>query len=225
MEGQPGCIGGHSIWKIENILWWNTVCEKQHKNEGKMYPQTCDSCGSVENAQIFCRLLHAHLLTFKRAVDEMRASLICSSVILLIFSLCGIQSSLGIDVLENTAPNSDLLKRERRDEEPQYPDDSYDSGEQDRWPTMEELAKYSNNRLSTKRGGVLNGPAGLYDLMSSKRRPDRRTIDSLKDAYVAKLLKRHRMPRSSEVTTMEPDKDQPIFERLIVNESNDDLSE
>ncbi|CAI9577607.1 unnamed protein product, partial [Staurois parvus] len=150
----------------------------------------------------------------------MKTSWICSLVILLIFTLCGIQASLGTDVLDNAAPNSDLLIRERRDEEPQYPDDLYDSGEQDRWPTLDELSKYKR-RVSAKRGGILNGPAGLYDLLSTKPRPapERRTIDSLKDAYVAELLKRHRMPRSPELTTVEPDIDQPISDRVIVNES------
>ncbi|PIO29081.1 hypothetical protein AB205_0032900 [Aquarana catesbeiana] len=153
-------------------------------------------------------------------VETMKASWICSSVI--VFMLCGIQSSLGTD----DAPNSDLLIRERRDEEPQYPDDNYDSGEQDRWPTLDELSKYKR-RLSTKRGGIVNGPAGLYDLLSTNHRPapERRTIDSFKDAYVAELLKRHRLPRSPEVTTVEPNIDQPISERVIVNESSDDLSE
>ncbi|XP_077335155.1 uncharacterized protein LOC143980810 [Lithobates pipiens] len=146
----------------------------------------------------------------------MKASWICSSVI--VFMLCGIQSSLGTDVLDNSAPNSDLLIRERRDEEPQYPDNNYDSGEQDRWPTLDELSKYKR-RLSTKRGGILNGPASLYDLLSTNRKPapERRTIDSFKDAYVGELLKRHRLPRSPKVTTVEPNIDQPISERVIAN--------
>lgn len=71
-----------------------------------------------------------------------------SALLLVTFIFNGMDSSLAANVLGNTLPISDRLVLQERDEEPQYPD--FDSGEQDRWPTMEELG-ISKRLLSHKR--------------------------------------------------------------------------
>ncbi|XP_063792450.1 uncharacterized protein LOC134948424 [Pseudophryne corroboree] len=197
------------------------------------------------------------------------------SLLMLTITFCGIHFSLGANVLEDAAQNSDRLVLQRRDEEPQYPDDAYDSGEQDRWPTLEELSKYSSKRqLSHKRGQVqspypeqeesLGGSEGkmtygkhpltikkllsgqfspeeekehimrrqnlensLYDLLSSKNRPapDRRSMDNLRDLYASDLLKRHRMPRSPDYTSLknEPSEDQRVSDQLVKDKTDHEL--
>ncbi|KAM8934238.1 uncharacterized protein RCH25_004677 [Pelodytes ibericus] len=70
--------------------------------------------------------------------------------------LCGISSILGIQETENSAQKSRPLIREKRDEDPQYPDENYWSGEQDRWPTFDEMSKYSSKRKRPgKRGNYI----------------------------------------------------------------------
>ncbi|KAM3911272.1 uncharacterized protein RB166_019966 [Leptodactylus fuscus] len=148
-----------------------------------------------------------------------------SSVLMLaVLTFNGMDILHGTKVIGNALPVSDRLVLQERDEDPMYPD--FDSGEQDRWPTLEELG-LNKRLLSHKReeenfGGsegrmafgkrplaVNRAQAGpeedkshivssLYDLLSSPPRPapQRRIMDNLKDLYAAELVKRHRLPRS-----------------------------
>ncbi|KAG8447919.1 hypothetical protein GDO86_015147 [Hymenochirus boettgeri] len=64
------------------------------------------------------------------------------SLFFLIMLLCERNSVDGSKQLKNGGWYFQGPGRIARDEEPQYPD--YGSDEQDRWPTMEEIATYSN---------------------------------------------------------------------------------
>ncbi|KAM9324339.1 uncharacterized protein PAF06_000367 [Gastrophryne carolinensis] len=196
---------------------------------------------------------HLHLQNPKQAVPEkptradkepsghqvaqMKLRVMCGSVIIL---MIGIQSSLATNIPDHMAAQSDHLIRERRDEDPAYPDDFYDTGEQDRWPTPEEL---SNKRFPTKRGQLMSGLAGLeeaqrasmtrkslenslYNLLSTRPRPapESRSTNTIKDGSLADLLKRHRLPRSLEETTLERSPDLPVSEQHDQNESAGGLS-
>ncbi|KAG8554393.1 hypothetical protein GDO81_003781 [Engystomops pustulosus] len=161
----------------------------------------------------------------------MMTLLMSSSALLLItLTFNGMDSSHGANILGNTLPVSERLVLQERDEDPMYPD--FDSGEQDRWPTLEELGL--NKRFLThkrdeenlggsegrmafgKRPITVNRPvagseddkehivSSLYDLLSSPPRPapQRRIMDNLKDLYAAELMKRHRLPRSADDNTL-----------------------
>ncbi|XP_077139782.1 uncharacterized protein LOC143804985 [Ranitomeya variabilis] len=79
----------------------------------------------------------------------MRTLLISSSVLLLVtLTFNGLDFSHSVNILGSTLPIADRLVMQERDEEPQYPD--FDSGEQDRWPTLEELG-LSKRILAHKR--------------------------------------------------------------------------
>ncbi|KAM4020971.1 uncharacterized protein ACNLHF_001149 isoform 1-T2 [Anomaloglossus baeobatrachus] len=184
----------------------------------------------------------------------MRTLLMSSSVLLLVaLTFNGLDLSHGVNVLGNTLPMADRLVMHERDEEPQYPD--FDSGEQDRWPTLEELG-LSKRLLAHKRedenfGGsegrmaygkrplTVNRPlsvqAGaeedkdhivnsLYDLLASPPRPapQRRIMDNLKDIYAAELVKRHRLPRSPDDTTVniEPTEGEQTSEQVMQETSS-----
>ncbi|KAG9477878.1 hypothetical protein GDO78_013064 [Eleutherodactylus coqui] len=122
----------------------------------------------------------------------------------------------------------------------------FDSGEQDRWPTLEELG-LSKRLLSRKRedenfGGsegrmaygkrptIANGPeedkehtvSSLYDLLSSQARPapQKRIMDNLKDIYAAELVKRHRLPRSPEDTIVNAEPEGEQISEQVVQETS-----
>ncbi|XP_075434460.1 uncharacterized protein LOC142471901 [Ascaphus truei] len=81
----------------------------------------------------------------------MKAALSWLSLFLLAVLFWGMDSVCCTKAMENAADNSEALILETRDEQQQYPD--YGSDEQDRWPTLEEMAKYSSQRRhSGKRG-------------------------------------------------------------------------
>ncbi|KAM4664870.1 uncharacterized protein O3C94_012855 [Discoglossus pictus] len=150
----------------------------------------------------------------------MKTAVSYCSLLLLTMLFCGIDSGHGMEYMESPARNPEPLILQARDEEPQYPDVNYDSGEQDRWPTLEELARYSSKRMHYGKRASFKTPAldaakeedkdhdlrrhnvekSLYDLLSAKSQlpPDRRNMEDLRDLYLAAdLIKRHRLPRDT----------------------------
>ncbi|XP_053329896.1 uncharacterized protein LOC128503742 [Spea bombifrons] len=73
----------------------------------------------------------------------------CIPLLLFIMVSCGMNPVFGA----KDAESSEVLIRQKRDEEPQYLDEMYWSGEQDRWPTLDEYS--GKRRRSSKRANSI----------------------------------------------------------------------
>ncbi|CAH2316404.1 Hypothetical predicted protein [Pelobates cultripes] len=97
------------------------------------------------------------------------------SLLLLGLLLCGLGSGTGERGTDSPAQGAEPLIREKRDEDPQYADENYWSGEQDRWPIFDEMSKYSikKKRPLGKRDD-LEGKViyGTSQMESRKRTPE-----------------------------------------------------